>query len=119
MKLEFSLSAEHKEMLCKRLLENRGLLFLVFFGVFLVLSFNLIYNKAFVEVNYIEYEPTADTAASFLQESATLGKIAKTVEARRSDLEASKAKRYSDPFNYASEQAAGPSVAENEPSGED
>jgi len=119
LKLELRLSPERKELIFKRLLENRGLLFLIFFGVVLVYSFNLIYKKTFVEVNYIEYEPTADTAAAFLREGATLGKIAKTAETRRSDLEASKVKRYSDPFNFASGADAGTPVAEGGQDGED
>lgn len=105
MKLGFKLSAERKERLAKRLLENRRLFFLVLCGGLLVYSFNLVYRKAYVEVNYIQYEPEGNAFVAS-RESLTLGKIMQNIETRAKALEADKGRSFPDPFNYKQETAA-------------
>lgn len=104
VKINLKLNDEQKKEFARKLVRNKQLFFIVLVGILLVYSFNVIYKKAFIDINFIEYADDSNIAGNH-QESITLEKIIQNIEDRKSNLEKSREKKYKDPFNYQGETA--------------
>lgn len=97
--IRLKLDDEKKRALAEGLLKRRGLFFLLLVGVFLVYSFNVV-NKAFLDINYLDYQGSNTVFASIHNQSATLDRIIGVMGQREKNLAADKARTYRDPFTY-------------------
>lgn len=106
MKLDLRITEERKNMLLNKLLDNSRLFFIMFTGAVLIYSFNMLFEKAYIELNYISYPDSASSSINFYQESSTLGRIMEDIEERKDNLKAGNGKKYKDPFNFGNSNAA-------------
>lgn len=97
IRINLKLSDGRKKAIFSKILQNRGLLFLVFWGALLVYSFNVVYNKAYIDVNYVNYEGSSDFIGTY-REGSILEKIMQNIKKRETNLENNKDKTYKDPF---------------------
>jgi hypothetical protein len=97
IRINLKLNDEQKKAIFNKLLQHRRLFFLVFWGALLVYSFNLLYNKAYIDVNFANYEGSSDFIGTY-REGSTLEKIMQNIEKRKTNLENNKSKIYKDPF---------------------
>lgn len=102
IRINLKLSDEQKKAVFNKLLQSRGLFFLLFWGVLLVYSFNVLYNKAYIDVNFSNHEGSSDFVGAY-REGSTLEKIMQNIEKRKINLEDNKNKTYKDPFISADE----------------
>jgi hypothetical protein len=100
--IKLKLSAGQKEIFSKRLLENRRLLFILLVGAVVIYTFNIVYKKAFVEVNFIEYA-SIDNPDSAYKEGAALDKIMQGIKDKEANQEKGRGASGKDPFNFAPE----------------
>lgn len=108
--LKLKVTREQRDQFCLKLFKSRRLFFLCVLGMAMVYAFNLLYNKAYVEINYVEY-PTRVEAVNVRRENAALDEIMKKVEERARNLQLLAGKTYGDPFDFKKEQAAEPAAA--------
>jgi hypothetical protein len=100
MNIKLKLSAEQKNNYSKWLLENRRLVFILFLGIVVIYTFNIVYNKAFVEVSFIEY-PVVDNAGSTYKEKTALDEIMQSLKEKQANEEKGRSDSGKDPFNFA------------------
>lgn len=96
---DLKITDEQKRKYSAVLLKNRRLFFIIFLGAVSVYSFNIIFKKAYVEINYVQF-PVESGAIGESKSKTTLGKIIKNIEDNQGDLAAIESKQYTDPFSF-------------------
>ena len=96
---DLKLTGEYKKKLVGLLIKNLRLFFLVFLGAITIYSFNIIFKKAYVEINYIQYAEYRNALAD-TKGRTMLEKITQSIEERKKSLENVGDKHYIDPFSF-------------------
>jgi hypothetical protein len=105
LNIEFKVTEERKKKIAALLFRNARLFFLIFLGLVTIYSFNVVFKKAYVDINYIQY-PAYTTALGDGSIQPKLDKIMEVIEKRAGKAQAMADKEYADPFNYRDEEAA-------------
>lgn len=105
LNLELKITEEQKKKAVAVLFKNARLIFLVFLGVVTIYSFDVVFKKAYVDINYIQY-PVYTNALGDNSIQPKLEKILGIIEARKNNLSALEAKEYPDPFSYRDDKVA-------------
>ena len=104
LNIEFKVTEVHKKKVAALLFRNARLMFLIFLGAVTIYSFNVVFKKAYVDINYIQY-PMYTTALGDGSIQPRLDKIMEDIEKRKGNAQALADKRYADPFAYRDEVA--------------
>ncbi len=102
MKANIKIDKEKIRVFYRKIFQNRGLFFVIFWGIILIYSFNIIYKKAYIEITFVEY-PVYDGFLNINKETVTLRKITDNIEAREDVFENAKNQEYEDPFTFREE----------------
>lgn len=89
--------------------DHRRLMFMIFWGMILVYSFEVLYKKVYIEIQFIDYSHTESAGVG--REMTTLNKISEGIDARREIRLRAKDKTYRDPFKYAGDTALDSSLS--------
>jgi hypothetical protein len=108
-KLKLKIDKEYVNGIFLLLLKKRGLLFVVFWGIILIYSFNIIYKKAYIDINFIAY-PYYENFTAINKENITLRKITEDMDSRKENLKNIEKKTYRDPFNFKSSGQDGENI---------
>lgn len=103
---DLKLTGEYKQKLVSLLIENLRLFFLIFLGAITIYSFNIIFKKAYVEINYIQYAEYKNALVDS-KGKAMLEKITQHIEERKKNLENIGNKKYIDPFSFRDDANSG------------
>lgn len=95
---------------------NLRLFLLIFLGVMTIYSFDIIFKKAYVEINYIQYPPYTNTIIEG-KEKTMLEKITQSIVAREKNLAELDKKYYTDPFSFRESVSLPPVVIDGEGEG--
>lgn len=96
---DLKITEEQRRKYSAMLLKNRRLCFIIFLGAVSIYSFNIIFKKAYVEINYVQY-PVESGVMSEIKGKTTLGEIIKNIKENQSNLAAIESKQYIDPFSF-------------------
>jgi hypothetical protein len=109
LNLRFKLDDEQKKKIVAKLVKNRRLFFILFLGGVTVYSFNVIFRKAYVEINYIQYPVQTNKLSS--KESTMLDEIIRNIKEREAERGMVAEQKYADPFSFRG-AAKGPEMPE-------
>lgn len=99
MKANIKIDKEKIRAFYHKIFQNRGLFFVIFWGIVSIYSFNIIYKKAYIEITFVEY-PVYDGFLNINKETVTLRKITDNIDAREDVFENAKNQEYEDPFTF-------------------
>lgn len=79
----------------------KRLLFIIFFGILLIFTFDTVYKYAFININYINYTKGDDfIIIEGRINNANLNQVLRSVEERNDRIKNEIVKKYRDPFNF-------------------
>lgn len=105
------ISQAQKKGFLKLMLRNMRLVFIVFLGAVSIYSFDVIFKKAYLEINYVRYAVTSSVITAS-KSKAQLEEVIANIEKRRQNIEQIESKQYQDPFVYR--DGSGAAVQEEE-----
>lgn len=114
---DLKLTEELKQKISGILFKNLRLFFIIFLGAVSIYSFNIIFKKAYVEINYIQY-PVNTNALFDGKEKSMLEKITQSIEDRKNNLANLGNKQYVDPFSFRDGSSLNKAGAEDGQAGE-
>ncbi len=116
--IEIKVTESHKKKAAALLFKNARLFFLIFLGLVTIYCFDLVFKKAYVDINYIQY-PAYTAALGDAGIQSKLDRIVGAMEKRKDDSKDLTDKAYADPFSYRSETAPAPAEKDGEDKKED
>ena len=97
-KINLKITRRQTNDLFMKFFKKRKIIFLAIFGLGLIYSFNMLYNKAYVNINFIEYPPKAELIGA--GQNVALEKIADEIEKRKKNFSKMGSKTYRNPFVF-------------------
>jgi len=98
------LSEEKKKQIVAVIIKNGRLFLVIFIGSVAVYSFNVIYKKAYIDINFVQFNPVT---AKISSDNETLEDVIKDIEARQDNLKVIDEKKYEDPFSFRDSAKSG------------
>lgn len=80
-------------------LSYRRLLFIIFWGAILIYSFNILYKKVYIDIQFIDYSFVNGPRVN--KEMNALNRISEDIEDRSEKMQSVKKNIYRDPFKYS------------------
>lgn len=111
--LSFKLTQEHRKLILKKFLANGRLLFILFWGMLFIYFFNIVYKKAYIELDFIQYAQDTSFMNTY-QQSLMLEKIMQNIGTYKENVETGKIKKYNDPFDYGKKDKDASDAAKTE-----
>lgn len=93
------ISEEQRKGALRLFLHNIRLISIIFLGAVSIYSFNVIFKKAYLEINYIQY-PVANSVITASKSKVQLEEVIANMAKRKQDVETIEGKQYQDPFSY-------------------
>lgn len=94
----FRFTKKEVQSLFGLLLSQRRFFFILFWGIVLVYSFNILYKKAYIDIQFISYDYGRYSGIS--KEKSVLGKITEDIDFRLSRQKEIEHMKYRDPFDF-------------------
>lgn len=101
--IKIKMNSQRTNAFLVQILKKRRLIFIMVFGVSLLYSFNLIYKKAYVDINFIDY-PVEIENLTIGKEDVALTKIIEALDRREKNMENLQTKTYRNPFVFRKSQ---------------
>lgn len=101
--IKIKMNSQRASALLMQILKKRRLIFITILGASLLFSFNLIYKKAYVDINFIDY-PVEIENLTIGKEDVALTKIIEALDRREKNMENLQTKTYRNPFVFRKAQ---------------
>jgi hypothetical protein len=79
----------------------KRLIFIIFWGIILIYSFNILYKKVYIDIQFIGYDNIRYSSTG--KEMSILGRISSDIESRHKKQQEIKDNFYRDPFKFIGE----------------
>jgi hypothetical protein len=99
------ISKEGLSKILHAFLSYRRLLFIIFWGAILIYSFDILYKKVYIDIQFIDYGYVSSPRVN--KEMNVLNRISEDIETRFAKRQNIKNNTYRDPFKYSGDAVSG------------
>lgn len=108
-KIKIKFNKNSVEKYFGQLVKHRGAFFVVFFGVLFVFTFNIIYQEAYLKINYINYEKSENFKVNEIKKDAIFKNVIEKIKEKERLKQVGIDKEYRNPFDFKEAENLGDS----------